>query len=210
MKYLLQAKDKAELALSSSAKVDLNVTSYRPDTKLYTLRAQTAQTRIYQNPYAIGLGYSADKKLKQLKVLYDQPLTYQTNWLNAATGSANTTKYFYAANFNEVVFQNTKKQTNLTGAFFKKTDLAKPAQIIFKFTPETDDPYYLTLGASLDGDSATWYLGSKEYPYYKTFRHTVVLNPTVSGSDDEVVITAKFKKIAFGWRISFSIAWIDP
>lgn len=208
MKYLLQAKDKAELDLRSSDKVDLNVTSYRPDTRLYSLRAQTDQTRIYQNPYAIGLGYSADKKLKQLKVLYDQPLTYQTNWLNAATGSANTTKYFFAANFNEVVFQNTKKQVNLTGAFFKKTDLAKPAQIIFKFTPETDDPYYLTLGASLDGDSATWYLGSKEYPYYKTFRHTIVLNPTVLGSDDEVVITAKFKKNSL-WLENFVLYRMD-
>ena len=46
-----QAKDKAELVLSSSATVDHYVTSYRPDTKLYALRyPNCSATRIYQNP----------------------------------------------------------------------------------------------------------------------------------------------------------------
>lgn len=206
MKYLLYAKDEAELKTPTDEK--LNVTSYRPDLIEYNKQVVGKTTSIYRDPYALSLGYAANKQLKKLPVLYDRPLTYQTNWLNAATGSSSKTKYFYAANFNEVVFQNTKKQTSLTGSFFKKTDLKDPAQIIFKFTPDTDDPYYLTLGPSLDQDNVTWYLGTREYPAYKTFRHTIVLNPTTGNKGEEIILTAKFKKANL-WLQNFVLYRLD-
>lgn len=208
MKYVLQAKTLGELASAPKNDTSLQQVGFRPDTKSYLLKGQTDKTWIYKNPYALSLGYSANKQLRKLKVLYDRPLTYQTEWLNAATGSNASTKYFYVANFNEVIFENTKKQTDLTGSFFKKTDLAKPAQIIFKFTPQSDDSYYLTLGSSLDSDSAEWYYGSQPYPYYKTFRHTVVLNPTFNGRSDEIVMSVKFKKSTL-WLENFVLYRMD-
>ncbi|MBD5069840.1 MAG: YfhO family protein [Lactobacillus sp.] len=207
VKYLLQAKQTAELT-SGQSDTALKAVSFRPDVSLYQLQTQTNKTRIYQNPYAVGLGYAANKALKNVKVLYNQPLTYQTNWLNAATGSAASTKYFYASNFNEVVFENTGKQVNLTGSYFKKTDLSKDAQIIFKFTPTTNDSYYLTLGSNLSGDYATWYNGTSEYSLYDTFRHTVVLNPATSEKGQEQIITVKFKKNTL-WLDSFVLYRMD-
>lgn len=193
MRYFFDNKDLGEV-VPDLEKEQLSSQSEKSDLKEYSLIGQTDLTQIYQNPFALSLGYGASEKLTDLKVLYNDPISYQTNWLNLATNTPISNRYFSAQNFNEVIFQNTKSSINLTGQTFKRTDNDKDAQIIFKFTPSTNDSYYLTLGPQLSSTNVTWSLGNRLLHYYGTFRHTVVLNLANQDKGNEIVLTAKFKK----------------
>ena len=117
-------------------------------------------------------------------------------------------RYFYPCNFNEVIFQNTPKQVNLTNSSFKKIKRSKEAKIIFKFTPKTDDSYYITLGPCLNSDNVTWYRGNRLLNHYGTFRHTVVINVANHDKGNEIVLTARFKKDSL-WLNNFVLYQLD-
>lgn len=193
IKYFFDNKDIGEVT-PGLEKNQLQAQTIRPDLNLYQLTAQNSLTNLYQNPFALSIGYVASNQMTRLTTLYNDPVSYQTNWLNALSATPITQRYFTAQNFNEVVFQNTKARVNLTGETFVKEDSTKEAQIIFKFTPTTNNSYYLTLGPQLDDDNVTWYLGNQKLSHYGTFRHTVILNIANHDKDNEIVLTAKFKK----------------
>lgn len=192
MKYYFHQKN--DRNQSNDSHVDLDPLTESYNLKDYKPVADLNQTAIYQNPYATSLGYGANKALKQLKPFYNAPITYQTSWLNAVTGAWPTTAYFQAQNFSEVIFQNTNTATTLTGAKISRLDKSKNAQIIFKFIPKSDDPYYLTLGNGLSSDYVDFYLGNRKLNHYETFRHVVVLNVGNLQKDQEITITARLKK----------------
>ena len=192
MKYFMHPKNVRNE--SHDNHIDLNPLTERSDLKLYHKVATSKKTSIYQNPWATSLGYGANQALKRVTPLYDNPIAYQTSWLNAVTGSWPTTTYFKAQNFNEVIFQNAHSQTSLTGADIKRINPKKDAQIIFKFTPQTNNAYYLTLGSSLDHDYVNFFLGNRELNHYQTFRHTVVINLANHQKGQEITLTARFKK----------------
>ncbi|MCP0886798.1 YfhO family protein [Ligilactobacillus sp. WILCCON 0076] len=193
MKYFFNQKDTSELT-GASTTTTLSPLTEKSDLNLYRLVGNNLTTRIYKNPYASSLGYAANSTLKNLTTLYDDPITYQTSWLNAVTGTWPTTKYFTAQNFNEVIFQNATQTVNLTGAVVKRKNTNADSQIIFKFTPKTNNSYYLTLGSGLIGDNVSLYIGNRQLNYYSTFRHTVVVNIANHDKGQEIVITARFKK----------------
>ena len=193
MKYFYDNKDLGEVT-PGLEKSQLQTQTIKPDLSSYQLKAQDALTNLYQNPFALSIGYAASNQLLNLKTLYNDPVNYQTNWLNALTATNIAQRYFTAQNFNEVIFQNTKARVNLTNEVFVKDDSSKDAQIIFKFTPTTNNSYYLTLGPQLDDDNVTWYLGNQKLSHYGTFRHTVILNIANNEQNNEIVLTAKFKK----------------
>lgn len=193
MKYFFNQKDSSELE-HKSADLNLAALTEKQDLNLYRLVKDNVYSRIYQNPYASGIGYLAGPSLKSLPSLYDDPVTYQTNWLNAVTNTWPTTKYFTAKNFNEVVFQNTSQTVNLTGATLKRKKANADAQVIFKFVPQTNNSYYLTLGTGLNGDNVSLFIGNRPLSYYSTFRHTTIVNIANHAKGQEIVITARFKK----------------
>lgn len=175
----------------------LSALTEKPDLSRYKIIKQTKLTQIYKNNNALGYAYLANKQLKKLAIFYDNPIEYQTQWLNDSVGTKNS-KYFEAQNFNEVVFQNVAQSTKLTDAIFKKKNFAKTAQIIFKFTPQTNDSYYLTLGSSFDSDNVSLYLNNQPLNQYGTFRHTVVVNIANHSKNQEVILTARFKNLPYG------------
>lgn len=205
MKYLIQPKDSAEI---EQPKTDLNVVSERPDAAEYNLVKETESTRIYRNPYSANIIYASNRALLNQKILYNDPINYQTSWLNSATSTWPSTRYFYPCNFNEVIFQNTPKQVNLTNSSFKKIKRSKEAKIIFKFTPKTYDSYYVTLGPCLNSDNVTWYRGNRLLNHYGTFRHTVVINVANHDKGNEIVLTARFKKDSL-WLNNFVLYQLD-
>ncbi|KRM90675.1 YfhO family protein [Liquorilactobacillus cacaonum] len=179
----------------------LSALTEKPDLSRYKIIKQTKLTQIYKNNNALGYAYLANKQLKKLAIFYDNPIEYQTQWLNDSVGTKNS-KYFEAQNFNEVVFQNVAQSTKLTDTIFKKKNFAKTAQIIFKFTPQTNDSYYLTLGSSFDSDNVSLYLNNQPLNQYGTFRHTVVVNIANHSKNQEVILTARFKKSSL-WLNNF-------
>ncbi|GBG94105.1 bacterial membrane protein YfhO [Ligilactobacillus salitolerans] len=194
MKYFLRPKDASEISIPAKQKKALSPLTLRPDLQDYRLVKDGDLTQIYQNPLATTMGYSANIALQQVKLPFNEPINYQTKWLNAATGTWPTTRYFTAKNFNEVVFQNADKTVNLTGSLLKKKNKKAPAQVVFKFTPQTNDPYYLTFGPGLEETNVETYTGSRPLYHYGTFRHNVILNVADHSKGNEVTITARFKK----------------
>ncbi len=194
MKYFLYPKDASEITNSHLQKSALTRLTIRPDLKEYNVVKNKALTKIFKNPTASSVGYSANSALRSIKLPLNDPISYQTAWLNAATGTWPTTKYFTAQNFNEVVFQNADKTINLTGSLIKKKNRSEEAQIVFKFTPKTNDPYYLTFGPGMEETNVETYRGSQPLYHYGTFRHTVILNVADRSKNNEVTITTKFKK----------------
>ena len=194
MKYFSTPKEASEITAKDKQHKALTPLTIRPELQQYDQIRDKSLTKLYENPYAATLGYSANSALKTIKLPNNDPVNYQTAWLNAATGTWPTTKYFRSQNFNEVVFQNTDKTINLTGSLLKKKNKKEPAQVVFKFTPKTNDPYYLTFGPGLEETNVETFTGSHPMYHYGTFRNNVILNVADHSKNTEVTLTAKFKK----------------
>lgn len=194
MKYYLAPKDSSEITQKKLQNQALTPLTIKPELSSYQQVQDLPLTKIYKNPLAATVGYSSNAALKTVQLPLNDPVNYQTAWLNAASGTWPTTKYFAAQNFNEVIFQNTDKTVNLTGALLKKKNKKAAAQVIFKFTPKTNDPYYLTFGPGMEESNVEAFTGSHPLYHYGTFRHTVILNVADHSKDNEVRLTVRFKK----------------
>ena len=203
VKYLIALKPVDEVKNNQVLNTlnEKNVLTEKPDLKNYQKAATTKLTEIYRNQYSLPFAYLASNRLLNFKNYYNDPLNFQSQWLQKASGHLKD-KYFTPQNFNEVIFQNVNQQLKLTNTIFKKKNLAKDGQIIFKFTPQTNDSYYLTLGSPLDTDNVTFYLNNRQLKQYSIFRHTVVVNLASHAKGQEVVLTAKMKKTSL-WLNNF-------
>lgn len=193
MKYFISPRNYAELDKATSQGYPLMQLSQRQDLASYKYLHENSRTKIFYNQFALPLGYASSNSIARIPNLYDNPIVYQTNWLNSVSNSMPQTHYFTAVNFNHVIFNNTKQQTTLTNASFKKINRNKAAKIIFKFIPKTNDSYYLSLGSDLDKDNVEWYLNDEKMNNYDTFRHTTLVNVANHAKNHEITITAKFK-----------------
>jgi len=134
------------------------------------------------------------KSLASLRPSARQELIYQT------LANRSTTGLISAENFDQVVFQNVKQVTTLTGAVVNKKDLAKTGSIYFKFTPQTNDSYYITLGSNLTTSNASYYINGKELQQYPTYRHTIAVN---------VATNSKGKTVTFGIQMKKTSLWLQ-
>ena len=208
MKYAIAPKNNNEVTEGSSHGYPLIQTSERSDLSSYQLLKNNPRTSIYQNPYATSIGYSAGSTISKMQRLFDNPVIYQSNWLNAASSSMPGTTYFTAMNFNKVIFTNTAEKTTLTNSDFKKIDKSKDASITFEFIPTTNNSYYLTLGTSLDNDNVEFLINDRVLHNYSTFRHTTLVNVANNDKGKKISITAKFKKDNL-WLNNFVLYQLD-
>lgn len=186
----------------TSTKPDL--TNYRGQSKLSTKKVAT-----YKNPYALGLGFGASAAINDLHVskttgdpIARQELIYQT------LAGRSTSGLISAENFDEVVFQNVKKVTTLTGSVLNKQNLGKTGSIYFKFTPQTNDSYYITLGSNLNTDNASYYINGKELKQYPTYRHTIAVNVAANSKGKTVTFGIQMKKTSL-WLQNFTLYKLD-
>ncbi|KRN88566.1 YfhO family protein [Ligilactobacillus ceti] len=194
-KYFLNPKDNSEIPRNyNDFKNPVTLTNRKSDLKEYKLISNQRLTRIYENPNVTSIAYLASPSLKKLSPLYDLPTIYQTRWLNDVAAQMPNTRYFHPCNFQEVVFQNIKPTNRLTGAHLKKIKPKKAAKVIFKFTPKTNDPYYLTLGPDCTSENVDIYIGNQSLKYSRTFRHTIILNIADHAKGQEIIISTSLKK----------------
>lgn len=179
------------------------VTSTKPDLQNYQKSSALSNTKVstYKNPYALGLGFGASDNITKLKVskttgdpIARQELIYQT------LANRSTSGLISAENFDQVIFQNVKRVTTLTGSVVNKQNLAKTGSIYFKFTPPTNDSYYITLGSNLTTSNASYYINGKELKQYPTYRHTIAVN---------VATNSKGKTVTFGIQMKKTSLWLQ-
>jgi len=211
MQYFMDKTVPSAQADNNNYNSYIPVTSTKPDLQHYSkqINLSNSQATVYKNPYALGLGFGANDKILKLKVskttgdpVARQELLYQT------LANRSTSALISAENFDQVVFQNVKKVVTLTGSVVNKQNLAKTGSIYFKFTPQTNDSYYITLGQNLTPSNASFYLNGKELKQYPTYRHTIAVNVATNSKGKTVTFGIQMKKTSL-WLQNFTLYKLD-
>ncbi|MEG2292222.1 MAG: YfhO family protein [Carnobacterium sp.] len=178
----------------------LNVMSNKPDLRYYLKQNSHEFISIFKNPNALPIAFGADEQLLQEKLLIGQPIQLQENLLQSMDQKDERIRYFTPLAFNSTVFQNVTSNGNMQNITYKKQVANKKATVDFQFTPQTDDPYYITLGPSIKEKNATIYLNGKVLNQYKTYRDSIVIN---------VASRQKGETITISFELLEDTLWLD-
>lgn len=169
------------------------LSGYRPDWTRLPKVDQTKMITSRKNAAALPIAFGASSEIFQLGKATLDPLSYQSQIFQALAGRPINQPLFTVQNFTSVQFNNVQAAHQITGTTFRKQNLLKPATIKLKFTPPTNDSYYLTLGPEVK-DSAAISLNRRDFSQYDTYRDTVVINLAHHQKGKPVTITFRLKK----------------
>ncbi|KRN95070.1 hypothetical protein IV55_GL000351 [Furfurilactobacillus siliginis] len=195
MKYFWNVNNIATVGHKSQAKY-LPVLTRKPDLTNYPAAKVLPQTTTHHNDNALGMGFMAASSTLAVKELIRDPMSNQNQLWNGLLGQPAGQRLFSAVNFSGVTMNNTNQITNITGSTLTRQRKNKPASMSLRFTPPTDDAYYLSLGANMQKDNVTILLNGQPLTQYPTFRNTVLVNLTNQQKDQPQTITFKLKKSA--------------
>ena len=179
------------------------LSGYRPDWTRLPKVDQTKMITSRKNAAALPIAFGASSEIFQLGKATLDPLSYQSQIFQALAGRPINQPLFTVQNFTSVQFNNVQAAHQITGTTFRKQNLLKPATIKLKFTPPTNDSYYLTLGPEVK-DSATISLNRRDFSQYDTYRDTVVINLAHHQKGKPVTITFRLKKTS-AWLQNVSV-----
>lgn len=164
---------------------------YRPDTAKYTLQSTKGTSNVLKNPYALPIAFSANSKALKTTMLHNNPLQNQGNlWQNL---SDDATSPIHVENFQQSIGNNVNAPTAITGALLTKLNKTQPAQLNLKFTPTTNDSYYLTLGSGLPIKEFDLLINGKVITQFSSYRHTVLVNLATGVKNKTQTVTIRFK-----------------
>ena len=171
----------------------------RKDLNYYEFFSSLNQATIFQNNHALSLAFPVDSAINSAELLMNQPLVLQNQLLSYMTANPSQSPAAFSQrnfgiqldNINPVDFSNANRQK------YEKTDASQPATVTLTFTPRSDNPYYLVLDGNIPKDAIAMTLNSEPYQFYKTFRHSAVMNMTskAGGKPQTLVIELKENSI---------------
>lgn len=179
------------------------LSGYRPDWARLPKVDQTKMITSRKNSAALPIAFGASSEIFQLGKATLDPLSYQSQIFQALAGRPINKPLFTVQNFTSVQFNNVQAAHQITGTTFRKQNLLKPATIKMKFTPPTNDSYYLTLGPEVK-ENATISLNRRDFSQYDTYRDTVVINLAHHQKGKPVTITFRLKKTSV-WLQNVSV-----
>lgn len=191
MRYLMQPTGNA----SEDKGTPSNMATFpRWDTNgIYTIDNSTDDVVISENANALPLIFAASPNALNLHFKADDPLTNQNRLWATLTGYDNN-DVFTSKNFDSTSVDNLNSSETITGAYLKKLDAAKPASISLTYTPQSNDPYYLTLGGELSADDVSITVNGTPLAAIPSHRHTIVLPLPANVSGQPQVITLTLNK----------------
>lgn len=154
--------------------------SYRPDLQFDHKVSQTNLINNYQNNHTLPLGFAVSSTITKLILLNDEPIINQNNIAQNLNNNFHEL-LFLAANNNKMTLHNVK-ETGYNN--YVKINKKQPAWLSIQFTPQNNNPYYLTIGPALSNHNVSLTINGKNISQYDTFQNTVV-----------VTLTAKQKNI---------------
>lgn len=191
MRYLLQSNEHE----ASRAGTPANLTTLsRQDTNdQYPIIYRNNLSLLSENPWALPLAFAGNSDLMNLKWKENDPLGNQNRLWATLTGN-DQNPIFTSVNFNHATTVNTHLPQTVTGAYLSKEKQKQGAKVTLSYQPSSDDPYYLTLGDSLNADDLDIQINGQPVPKIPSHRHTIVL-PLRNGQKGEPqTITFLFKK----------------
>lgn len=189
MKYMITPNAKAS---NKPGEPNTHLIGYRPDTAHYLPTSNSDQVRVWQNKNALPIAFAAHHDVLKTKMLQNNPLQNQGNVWQGLSGD--TSSSVNVANFQQSIGKNVNAPTAITGATLIKNDKTKPAQLDLKFTPTTNDSYYLTLGAALPIKNFDLLINGKIITQFSSYRHTVIVNLATNAKNKTQTVTVRFKQ----------------
>lgn len=193
---------KYNLSTSSTNDSALGVNTIRPDWTGKTI-AKVGSTTIKKNSTALPIAFGASQKILDLKTSTTDPTQYQSMVYQALAGKSFSQSLFKVQNFSNVTYTNTNETTQITGAMIVKNDPLLVGKVELTFTPQTNDPYYLTLGESATAN-ATIEVNGRTVTNVSSFRNTIVMNVANHQKGQKIKITFTLKKASL-WLQNVSL-----
>ncbi len=183
------------------------ISGYRPDWNRQPVTAFTSKIVIKKNSAALPFAFGANREILNLAHTTLDPLNYQSQIMQALAGRPVNQPLFTVQNFTAVRFVNVQAAKQITGTVFKKENLLKPAYIQLRFTPPTNDSYYLTLGPNVKSDVSIR-VNNRAFGQSSNYRDTVVINLAHHQKGHPVIVTLRLKKMA-AWLQNVSVYWLN-
>lgn len=181
----------------------LPLTASRPDWLRQKTVFQTKEVTVKKNKWALPIAFGASDQVKRQKFLTLDPLAYQSQLYQALAGKKAEQNLFTVQNFDHVEFVNLSTSEQITGVTVKRQRLLAPAQLTLTIKPQTNDPYYLTLGAALK-DTANITINGDPLNQYATYQNTIVTTIADHKKGKTVKVTISLKKASL-WLQNVSL-----
>lgn len=161
----------------------------------YTKIGHTKDLALYQNPYALGLGFAASTQILKTKLLDGMPIVNQELLLSALTGT-NFQTLFHKQYLSEPIL----KEAAWSGATVKKKTSGAIATVTYTFTATSRNPYYLQIPSTFTDSVVSLTQNGHTVPIYDTFRDPELLNvtPSAPGKKQMLVFTLLKDSADFG------------
>ena len=161
IRYYMDFKDVANKQNGSQSE-KMNFTRYtnRYDMDRYFTEKVYEDERyiVRKNPNSFSIAYGTNNLVSDLKFNRDDAINNQNSILNAmqgvSVGSADYVDYFTPLGFNDIEVENIEviKENKDSGEYiYRRKDNTKDGVIRYKFTPQTDNTYYLFSPKTLIG-----------------------------------------------------------
>lgn len=148
---------------------------YTSQANMENLYNKTSYENILENPYTLGLAFSADKSIKYLTMENSKPVLNQNNLMKEIFDI--NEEIFTLVPGLSLEYDNLEPDASKL-RLFKKIDPNKPAKISIKFTPVDDNSYYI-LAPNLKSGSlhnAKFKLNNESYRVANRFDHAQLWN----------------------------------
>lgn len=185
---------------ATKSNLNLGVMTNKPDLRYYLKKNNDDFISIYENPNALPIAFGANQEILEQPLLTDQPIRLQESMLQRLDDQPITVRYFTPIAFNSTVLQNVASNGSMQNVLYTKQISNKKAMVDFQFTPQTDDPYYVTLGPSVKTENAKIYLNGKLLNQYKTYRDPLVIN---------IASRQKGETITLSFELLEESLWLD-
>ncbi|MFC6170618.1 YfhO family protein [Loigolactobacillus jiayinensis] len=189
IKYYLARNDNWVESAARTSNPLLPALTDKPDLSYYNQIDHTKQVTIYKNPYALNLGFAASDQILKAQTNTSYPTVYQSNVMNALTGSQRYSSLFLPQLFATVNYNNVKQRKAPLTQTYRKIDKGKAGTITYTFTPQTNDPYYLSIGSNLNSKAVSFSVNGKAVTQYDTFRDTVLIDLAAAEKGKPVTVT---------------------
>lgn len=195
VRYMIQRDDSVLNPYTTQNRLYIPTETWmRMDMNFNVAVAQQSQATIFENPRMLSLAFPVSNDIHQVSLNSNQPIIAQEKLFSLLYPAASDTLYRSAAV--SITHHNLKATpaNHSTRTTYHKIDTQQEAWIEISFTPDSSNPYYLSLDGSIGSDTFAITLNDMEYSYYRAFRHTVLLNVASQQQNEKQVIRLYLEK----------------